>query len=109
MEHDLPDKLYFRIGEASKIVGVPAYVLRFWEGQFPTLKPVRTEKGQRLYRRKDILLLLSIKNLLHDKQFTIKGARRHLRGKSRSDMGKDSWQIIERIRNELEDLRKLLD
>jgi DNA-binding transcriptional MerR regulator len=80
---DIPDKLYFRIGEVSRLVGVLPYVLRFWESEFPALAPKKSGTGHRLYRRKDVELLLEIKQLLYDKRFTIEGARRHLevRGK----------------------------
>ena len=74
----IPDKQYFRIGEVSRIVGVPAYVLRFWETEFPRIKPRRTGAGQRLYHRNDLALIIKIKTLLYDQKYTIKGARRHL-------------------------------
>ncbi|MCK5485789.1 MAG: MerR family transcriptional regulator, partial [Desulfobacterales bacterium] len=74
-QKDIPDKLYFRIGEVSKIVGLPTYVLRFWETEFSKIRPKRTSSGQRLYTRNDIELILKIKNLLYEKKFTIQGAR----------------------------------
>jgi len=74
----LPDKLYFRIGEVSRLVGVPAYVLRYWETEFPALAPKKSPGGQRLYRRKDLELLLLIKQLLYEQKFTIAGARQWL-------------------------------
>ncbi len=77
-EAEIPQKLYFRIGEASKLVGVPPYVLRYWETEFPGLAPKKSGAGHRFYRRKDVELLLQIKQLLYDKRFTIEGARRHL-------------------------------
>ena len=104
----MPDKLYFKIGEVSKIVGVPAYVLRFWEGEFPLLRPKRTETGQRLYRKKDIEHLLAIKHLLHEKKFTIKGAKRHLRGRSPQNR-RDFAQVVSEIHDELIEIRDLLD
>ena len=80
---EIPDKLYFRIGEVSRLVGVKAYVLRYWETEFPGLAPKKSGTGHRLYRRKDVVLLLEIKQLLYDKRYTIEGARQHLetRGK----------------------------
>ena len=75
---DIPDKLYFRIGEVSKIAGLPTYVLRFWETEFSRIRPKRTAAGQRLYTRGDIELVLKIKHLLYEKKFTIQGARQHL-------------------------------
>jgi DNA-binding transcriptional MerR regulator len=72
---DIPDKLYFRIGEVSKLCEVPAYVLRFWESEFPQLKPHKGGTGQRLYRRRDVEMALRIKTLLYDEGYTIPGAR----------------------------------
>jgi DNA-binding transcriptional MerR regulator len=108
---DIPDKLFYRIGEVSRIAGVPATVLRFWEGEFRRIKPRRTEAGQRMYRRSDVELILEIKNLLYDKKFTIKGARQHLKGKNRtsSPISPPSRDILRQLRNELEQIRDLLD
>src|SRR5712672_280810 len=75
----IPDKLYFRIGEVSKLCRLPAYVLRFWETEFPQLKPVKSSTGQRMYRRKDVESVLRIKGLLYEQGFTIAGARQCLR------------------------------
>ena len=75
----IPDKLYFRIGEVSRLVGVPHHVLRYWESEFHSLGPKKSGKGHRLYRRKDVELLLEIKHLLYEKRFTIEGARARLR------------------------------
>ena len=77
---EIPDKVFFRIGEVSKLTGVKAYVLRFWEGEFSTLKPQKGKTGQRRYRRGDIEQILRIKELLWDRKFTIAGARSELRG-----------------------------
>jgi len=77
----IPDKLYFRIREVSKLTNTKAYVLRYWESEFPTLNPER-KSGQRLYRRKDVETVFRIKRLLYDEGFTIEGARRQLRDKS---------------------------
>ena len=72
---DIPDKLYFRIGEVAKLCDVPAYVLRFWESEFPQLKPHKGGTGQRLYRRRDVETALHVKSLLYDQGYTIPGAR----------------------------------
>jgi DNA-binding transcriptional MerR regulator len=72
---DIPDKLYFRIGEVAKLCDVPAYVLRFWESEFPQLKPHKGGTGQRLYRRRDVEMALRIKSLLYSEGYTIPGAR----------------------------------
>src|ERR1700753_3069188 len=71
----VPDKLYFRIGEVSELCRLPAYVLRFWETEFPQLKPVKSSTGQRMYRQRDVENVLHIKKLLYDEGFTIAGAR----------------------------------
>jgi DNA-binding transcriptional MerR regulator len=81
---EIPDKLYFRIGEVSRLIGVEPYVLRYWESEFPSLAPKKSGTGHRLYRRKDVELLLQIKQLLYEKRFTIEGARRHLNLEDRS-------------------------
>src|SRR5206468_12217645 len=78
----IPDKLYFRIGEVSSLCKLPAYVLRFWETEFPQLKPVKSSTGQRMYRRKDVETLIRIKTLLYEEGFTIAGARQQLRAES---------------------------
>ncbi len=75
----VPEKLYFRIGEVSSLCRLPAYVLRFWETEFPQLKPVKSSTGQRMYRRKDVEAVLRIKQLLYEEGFTIAGARQQLR------------------------------
>jgi DNA-binding transcriptional MerR regulator len=75
----IPDKLYFRIGDVAKLCGVEPYVLRFWQTEFPSLKPHKGGTGQRLYRRKDVEMALRIKGLLYDQGFTIPGARQALK------------------------------
>ena len=74
----VPDKPYFRIGEVSRLTSTKAFVLRYWETEFPTLQPVKSPSGHRLYRREDIETVFEIKRLLYDEGFTIAGARRHL-------------------------------
>jgi DNA-binding transcriptional MerR regulator len=76
----IPEKMFFRVGEVSKLVGVPAHVLRFWETEFPALSPKKSGRGHRLYRRKDVELFLEIKHLLYEKRFTIEGARQTMKG-----------------------------
>ncbi len=75
----IPDKLYFRIGEVASLCRLPAYVLRFWETEFPQLKPVKSSTGQRMYRQRDVENVLRIRKLLYDQGFTIAGARQHLK------------------------------
>jgi DNA-binding transcriptional MerR regulator len=81
----IPDKLYFRIGEVATLCHLPAYVLRFWESEFPQLKPVKSSTGQRMYRKRDVESVLHIKQLLYEQGFTIAGARQHLRAETKSD------------------------
>ncbi len=78
---EIPNKLYFRIGEVAKLAGIKPYVLRFWESEFATLGPKKSGTGHRLYRRKDVELVLEIKRLLYEKRFTIEGARKILEAK----------------------------
>lgn len=75
---EIPDKLYFKIGEVAELLGVEPYVLRYWESEFTQLAPKKSGTGHRLYRRKDVELLLKIKHLLYEKRFTIEGARQSL-------------------------------
>ena len=80
----IPDKLYFRIGEVASLCRLPAYVLRFWETEFPQLKPNKSSTGQRMYRRRDLENVLRIKTLLYDQGFTIAGARQQLRTEAKA-------------------------
>lgn len=77
-EVQIPGKSYFRIGEVSRIVGVEPYVIRYWESEFKAVRPLRTKSDQRLYRRKDVETLLSVKFLLYEARFTIAGAKKRL-------------------------------
>lgn len=79
----IPDKIYFRIGEVSRLCRLPSYVLRFWETEFPQLKPSKGSTGQRMYRKLDVENVLRIKKLLYEQGFTIAGARQQLRGEVR--------------------------
>jgi DNA-binding transcriptional MerR regulator len=81
---EIPDKLYFKIGEVSELLGVEPYVLRYWESEFPVLSPKKSGTGHRLYRRKDVELLLRIKHLLYEKRFTIEGARQTLQTEAKT-------------------------
>jgi len=79
---EIPDKLFFRIGEVSQIVGVEPYVVRYWESEFRGLSPKKSTSGQRMFRKKDVELLLRIRHLLYDRKFTIEGARKVIADKS---------------------------
>ena len=78
-EERIPEKLFFRIGEASRIVGVKPYVLRYWEKEFDLIKPEKSSTKQRLYRRQDVVLLCEIRRLLHEERYTIEGTRKRLK------------------------------
>jgi DNA-binding transcriptional MerR regulator len=114
----IPDKLYFRIGEVAALCDVPAYVLRFWEGEFPQLKPNKGGSGQRLYRRRDVEMALRIKSLLYDEGYTIPGARAAFKAELRTardpqlGLGGIADQVdakhLVALRKELQDLLNLL-
>ncbi|HXW62219.1 MAG TPA: MerR family transcriptional regulator [Candidatus Acidoferrales bacterium] len=80
--HVIPEKSLFRIGEVSRLTATKAFVLRYWESEFPTLQPVKSPSGHRLYRREDIETVFEIKRLLYEEGFTIAGARKHLAEKN---------------------------
>lgn len=113
---EIPDKLFFRIGEVSSMLGLEAYVLRYWETEFPSLSPKKSGTGHRLYRRKDVELLLKIKHLLYEKRFTIDGARQFLQAEAKAASMKDSKQEqqvlfqdpVPEIRRELAEILKML-
>ena len=114
---EIPDKLYFKIGEVSDLLGVEPYVLRYWETEFAVLSPKKSGTGHRLYRRKDVELLLRIKHLLYEKKFTIEGARQSLHAESRAPKPKAPKRIqqdlfsedpLPEIRRELVDILQML-
>ena len=104
----IPDKLYFKIGEVSKICGLPSHVLRFWESEFKKIKPRRTASGQRSYTKKDIESILEIKHLLHDQKFTLAGARKYLNTGTEPD-ARPGKGLLEDLKAELKSIRDLLD
>lgn len=111
----IPDKLYFRIGEVATLCHLPAYVLRFWESEFPQLKPVKSSTGQRMYRKRDVESVIRIKQLLYDQGFTIAGARQHLRDEQKSDKSQTAIPFpsqpaaeIQHIRQGLQEILNLL-
>ena len=117
--HDvtIPDKLYFRIGEVARLCGVEAYVLRFWETEFPQLKPNKSGTGQRLYRKRDVELAMRVRRLLHDEGYTIAGARQllaHESGKGKAPQlpligeSNDSPATKARLQRMRGELRELL-
>lgn len=111
----IPDKLYFRIGEVSRLCRLPAYVLRFWETEFPQLKPNKSSTGQRMYRRRDLENVLRIKTLLYDQGFTIAGARQQLRTEAKATKDqvglpfpRRSTDGLKRVRQGLQEILSIL-
>jgi DNA-binding transcriptional MerR regulator len=102
----IPDKLYFRIGEVATLCHLPAYVLRFWESEFPQLKPVKSSTGQRMYRKRDVEGVLRIKQLLYDQGFTISGARQQLRVETKTDKTQSAIPFPTHSAPELQHIRQ---
>ena len=109
-EPEIPNKLYFRIGDVSRLLGVEPHVLRYWETEFSALKPKKGGTGQRLYRRKDVETALEIKRLLYDRRYTIEGARKYLETPPPAPPPKPTRQaeLFDPVRGMLEDARKEL-
>jgi DNA-binding transcriptional MerR regulator len=105
---EIPDKLYFKIGEVSKITGLASHVLRFWETEFRKINPRRTDSGQRSYTKKDIEIILEIKHLLYNKKFTIDGARRYIKDKSEPEIP-GIRQFLADLKTELTGIKDFLD
>ena len=111
---EIPDRVYFRIGEVSSLVGVDPHVLRYWESEFKIIKPRRAKSRQRLYRKKDVENLLLIKTLLHDEGYTIAGARRLLKESGRknrvpvSSVGNDDQGMDRRLLVIKQELKEIL-
>ncbi len=111
----IPDKLYFRIGEVARLCRLPAYVLRFWETEFPQLKPVKSSTGQRMYRRRDVESVVRIKKLLYEDGFTIAGARAQLREETKTERNQSALPFpmssttnVAYLRNELQQILHIL-
>jgi DNA-binding transcriptional MerR regulator len=102
----IPDKLYFRIGEVSRLCGLPSYVLRFWETEFTQLKPSKSGTGQRMYRKIDVENVLRIKKLLYDQGFTIAGARQQLRAETKRKQSPLPFAVPTPNRGELKQVRQ---
>ena len=104
----IPGKRYFTIGEVSDLCAVKPHVLRYWEQEFPQLKPVKRRGNRRYYQRQDVLIIRQIRSLLYDEGFTIGGARQRLTGDEAKEDVTQSQQIIKQMRMELEEVLKLL-
>lgn len=111
MDSIIPEKAYFRIGEVSKILSVEPYVIRYWETEFKTVKPVRTKTAQRLYRKKDVEELLTIRDLLYQQRFTINGAKKQLmkmRGDDELALTAGDKEKLVLIKRELQQIKKIM-
>ena len=104
----IPGKRYFTIGEVSELCGVKPHVLRYWEQEFPQLKPVKRRGTRRYYQRRDVLIIRQIRSLLYEEGFTIGGARQRLTGEEAREDLNQSQQIVKQIRMELEEILKIL-
>lgn len=102
----IPDRVYFRIGEVAQLCDLPAYVLRFWETEFPQLKPTKSSTGQRMYRRSDVQYVLRIKKLLYEEGFTIAGARTQLKQEAKAARGQAALPFAQ-PQPPVEELRRL--
>ena len=111
VEAVIPDKLYYRIGEVEELTEVPAYVLRYWESEFKLLRPTKNPAGQRLYRRRDLDLVVRIKSLLYGERLTLEGAKKRLlaesRGTTQMDLGLRGAAVEDALRRTRERLRAL--
>jgi len=99
-----PDKLYYKIGEVSRIAGLPSHVIRFWEQEFSKIRPHRTPSGQRLYTQRSIEIILEVKRLLYDQKYTIEGARQLMK----SGKNDATPSVLAEIRQELERIKAIL-
>ena len=104
----IPGKRYFTIGEVSELCGVKPHVLRYWEQEFPQLKPVKRRGNRRYYQRHDVLMIRQIRNLLYEQGFTIGGARQQMTGDHAKQDSNQSQQIIRQLRVELEEVLQIL-
>jgi len=104
----IPGKRYFTIGEVSELCGVKPHVLRYWEQEFPQLKPVKRRGNRRYYQRHDVLMIRQIRSLLYDQGFTIGGARQQLSGEGAKDDQTHTHQLAKQIRLELEEVLQIL-
>ncbi|HQR24126.1 MAG: MerR family transcriptional regulator [Steroidobacteraceae bacterium] len=104
----IPGKRYFTIGEVSELCGVKPHVLRYWEQEFPQLKPVKRRGNRRYYQRQDVLVIRQIRALLYEQGFTIGGARNRLEGEEAREDVTQAQQLSRQLRSELEDIAKIL-
>ncbi|GLI53380.1 MerR family transcriptional regulator [Thermodesulfovibrio yellowstonii] len=108
LQKELPFKIFYKIGETSRIVGVEPYVLRYWETEFPFLKPKKTKTGQRLYTKKDIEIILLIKKMLYEDRYTVEGVRQKLSNRLTPYERLSREDIIEKIKYKLKEILRML-
>ena len=106
---EIPAKRYFTIGEVSELCDVKSHVLRYWEQEFPQLKPIKRRGNRRYYQRHDVITIRQIRSLLYEQGFTIGGARQRLEGEAIKDDKNHSLELIQQMRRELEGLLTTLD
>jgi len=104
----IPNKRYFTIGEVSDLCDVKPHVLRYWEQEFPDLKPVKRRGNRRYYQRHDVMLIRTIRDLLYQQGYTIGGARLQLSGDTAKEDGTQTQQVVKQLCDELEDVLKIL-
>jgi DNA-binding transcriptional MerR regulator len=117
MATTLPNKIFYKIGEVAEVAGVRTSVLRFWESEFPFIKPQKSSSGQRLYSQNEVDLVLQVKHLLYTEKFTIEGVKKRITPKGRllgsnehleKAPAVDYREVLNVVRNELKEVRKLL-
>lgn len=101
MTSNIPDRMFYRIKEICSITGLKPHVLRYWEQEFKDIKPVKSSKGQRLYKKKDLDIIFMIKRLLYEQRYTIDGAKKYM-------MGKNNMLMLGQIKDELTEVIKIL-
>ncbi|MDD2900117.1 MAG: MerR family transcriptional regulator [Desulfuromonadaceae bacterium] len=110
-------KMFYKIGEVAEVAGVKTSVLRFWESEFPFLKPVKSNSGQRLYSMNEVELVLQVKHLLYDEKYTIEGVKKRMKAKGKvilsesppsNTLPKDYREVLKTVQNDLLALRELL-
>ena len=102
------DKRYFRIGEVSRLTSLEPYVLRYWESEFPQIRPRRADSNQRTYRKEDLEIIMEIKRLLYEEKLTIKGAKKRLKQKMGKKVVLDDREVLKELKSELQDILEVL-
>ena len=115
---EIPDKIFFKIGEVSKITGIKPYILRYWESEFSIIRPQKNRVGQRVYKKKDLERILEIKKLLYDERYSIEGAKKKILGTLKSNdpqmnlnLGQEELykKILDNLKSDLKSLSRILE